>query len=330
MSDVRHVGPSPRTVHWGYFDASLAPVAEVAPGEPFRLRSVSGAPGDPVPADWLPPEIPAIYAEVTDRGPGSHLLTGPIYVRGARPRRVLQVDIVSVTLGAPYGYNVLAPLKGIFPDAVDRRDSQIIPIDRETGVATIAPGLRLPTRPFFGVLGVAPPPGWGRVDTSPPRCHGGNLDNKELVAGTTLFLPIWVEGALFSAGDGHAAQGDGEVDISAIETSLEGEFRLGLREDFELSLPIAVTPTHLITMGFDPSLDQAARIAVRALLDLLERYGGMAWRDAYRLASLAADLRVTQVVNGEKGIHVMLERAIVEQLGTPLPFFAGRPTRGAR
>ncbi|HYM90368.1 MAG TPA: acetamidase/formamidase family protein [bacterium] len=318
--------PSPRTVHWGYFDASLTPVAEVASGETIQLRSVSGAPSDPVPADWIPPEIPSIYAEVHDRGPGGHLLTGPIHVRGARPKQVLQVDILSVTLGAPYGYNVLAPLKGIFPDAVDRLDRQIIPIDRETGVATIAPGLRLPTRPFFGVLGVAPPSGWGRVDTSPPRCHGGNMDNKELVAGTTLFLPIWAEGALFSAGDGHAAQGDGEVDITAIETSLEGEFRLGIREDFELSLPIAVTPTHLITMGFDPSLDQAARVAVRSLLDVLERFGEMAWRDAYRLASIAADLHVTQVVNGEKGIHVMLERTILEQLGATLPCLSGRPT----
>jgi len=313
-------------VHWGYFDAALTPIAEVVSGETFQLRSVSGTPDDPVPADWIPPEIPGIYAEVRDRGPGPHLLTGPIYVRGARPKQVLQVDILSVTLGAPYGFNLLRPLKGIFPDAIDRLDKQIIPINRETGVATIAPGLRLPTRPFFGILGVAPPPWWGRLDTSPPRCHGGNMDNKELVAGTTLFLPIWAEGALFSAGDGHAAQGDGEVDITAIETSLDGEFRLGVREDFGLSLPIAVTPTHLITMGFDPSLDQAARVAVRSLLDLLEQFGRMAWRDAYRLASIAADLRVTQVVNGEKGIHVMLERTILEQLGTALPFLSGRPT----
>ena len=151
------------------------------------------------------------------------------------------------------------------------------------------------------------------------------MDNKELIAGTTLFLPIWAEGALFSAGDGHAAQGDGEVNITAIETSLEGEFRLDVRPDFELSLPIAVTPTHLITMGFDPSLDQAARSAVRSLLDLLVRFGGMTWGDAYRLASIAADLRVTQVVNGEKGIHVMLERTIVEQLKAPLPFLSGTP-----
>jgi len=323
---MQRLRPSPQTVHWGYFDASLQPIAEVAPGEVFQVRSVSGTPDDPVPADWIPPEIPGIYAQVHDRGPGGHLLTGPIYVRGARPKQVLQVDILSITLGAPYGYNTLAPLKGIFPDAIDRLDRQMIPIDRKTGVATIAPALSLPTRPFFGILGVAPPPEWGRIDTAPPRCHGGNMDNKELVGGTTLFLPVWVEGALFSAGDGHAAQGDGEVDITAIETSLEGEFRVDVRDDFGLSLPVAVTPTHLITMGFDASLDQAARVAVRSLLDLLERFGGITWRDAYRLASIAADLRVTQVVNGEKGVHVMLERTILEQLRGPLPFLTGRPT----
>jgi acetamidase/formamidase len=326
---VKRLWPSPHTVHWGYFDASLAPVAEVVPGEIIHLRSVSGAPDDAVPSGWIPPEIPGIYAEVHDRGPGGHLLTGPIAVRGARSGHVLQVDILSMTLGAPYGYNALAPLKGIFPEAIDRRDRQIIPIDRETGVATVTPGLKLPTQPFFGIIGVAPPLGWGRVDTAPPRCHGGNMDNKELVAGTTLFLPIWAEGALLSVGDGHAAQGDGEVNITAIETSLEGELRLDIRADFALTLPVAVTPSHLIAMGFDPSLDQAARIAVGSLLDLLVRFGGMAWRDAYRLASIAADLRVTQVVNGEKGIHVMLERAILDQLATPFPFFPRRPVQRA-
>jgi len=320
---MQYVRPSPQTVHWGYFDASLKPVAEVASGEVFRLRSVTGTPEDAVPPEWIPPEIAEIHAAVRDRGPGGHLLTGPVRIRGARPGHVLQVDIISVELGAPYGINSVAPLKGIFPDAVVARDKQIIPLDRQHGVATLPPGLRVATRPFFGVMGVAPPAAWGRIDTAQPRRHGGNMDNKELVGGTTLFLPVWADGALFSAGDGHAAQGDGEVNITAIETSLDGEFRLGVRTDFELALPIAVTPTHVITMGFDPSLDQAARIAVRSLLDLLERFGGMRWRDAYGLASIAADLRVTQVVNGEKGIHVMAPRAILEQLTSPLPFLSG-------
>jgi acetamidase/formamidase len=317
---MQYLRPSPRTVHWGYFDASLAPVLEVDTGEVFRLRCVSGAPDDEVAPAWMPPEIRELYATVRDRGPGGHLLTGPVWVRGARPGDVLEVEIRSVRLAAPYGFNSLAPLHGIFPNAIDRVEREIIPLDLDTGIATLGCGVRLPTHPFFGVLGVAPPSGWGRITSSAPRAHGGNLDNKELVGGTALLLPVWAEGALFSAGDGHAAQGDGEVNITAIETCLEGEFRLGVRDDVRLALPVAVTPTHLITMGFDPSLDNAARAAVAALLELLERYGGISWRQAYRLASVAADLHVTQVVNGEKGVHAMLARTLLAQLPSTLPF----------
>ena len=311
--------PAPGTVHWGYFDASLPPIAEASNGETIRLRCVSGFPDDPVPAHWIPPEIPVIFAEVQDRGPGPHILTGPVYVRGATPGSVLQVDIVSVQLGSAYGFNLLRPQRGLFPNAIDKEERHIIPLDRETGLATVLPAVKLPVRPFFGILGVAPA-GQGRVSSTFPGPHGGNLDNKELVAGTTLFLPVSENGALFSTGDGHAAQGDGEVDVTAIETCLEGEFRLHVRSDFRLSLPIAVTQSHLITMGFDGDLDRAAQVAVRSLLDLLEQHCGVTWRDAYRLVSVAGDLRVTQVVNGDKGIHVMLARALLDQLGRPAPF----------
>ena len=298
--------PSPGTVHWGYFDASLAPVARIGNGKVLRLRSVTARPDDPVPVEWIPPEIPAIFSEVKDRGPSGHILTGPVFVEGAQPGNVLQVDILSVRLGAPYGYNIMGPQAGLFPEAVDQGDKRIIPFDVDKGLAMVLPHVWLPTRPFFGILGVAPPSEWGRIPSGPPNKHGGNLDNKELVAGTTLFLPIWVEGALFSAGDGHAAQGDGEVNVSAIETCLEGEFRLSVHRDFELSLPVALTPTHIITMGFSGDLDEAAKVAVGALLEFLERHCRVSWHDAYRLASIAADLRVTQVVNRNKGVHVML------------------------
>jgi acetamidase/formamidase len=210
----------------------------------------------------------------------------------------------------------------MFPDAVHTSSKQIIPIDQQTGLAQLPVGVSLPTRPFFGILGVAPPPSLGRIDSTAPGCHGGNIDNKELVAGTTLFLPVWVEGALFSAGDGHAAQGDGEVDITAIETCLEGDFRFKVRNDISLTLPIAVTPTHIVTMGFHEDLDRAAEIAVRSLLDLLERYCHLQPLDSYRLASIAVDLRVTQVVNGLKGIHTMLARSLWDQLGSVIDFAA--------
>ncbi len=313
---MKYLLPSPQTVHWGYFDASLKPAMEVDSGEVFLLRTVTGFPNDPVPSEWIPPEIPGIYAQVKERGPGPHILTGPVFVRGARPGAVLQVDILSIRLGAPYGVNLLQPLRGILgPDVIQAPDRLIIPLDCEAGLATFLPDLKIPTRPFFGVMGVAPPPGWGRIPTSAPRAHGGNIDCKELLAGTTLFLPVWVEGALFSAGDGHAAQGDGEVDTTALETCLEAEFRLTVRDDFELSLPIAVTPTHLIALGFDENLEIAARIAARSLLDLLEKHWGVAWPLNYRLASMAADVRITQVVNGVKGSHAMIARSLLEQLG---------------
>ena len=169
-------------------------------------------------------------------------------------------------------------------------------------------GLELPLRPFFGVMAVAPPAAWGSVSTLPPRKNGGNLDNKELVAGTTLYLPIHVDGALFSVGDGHGVQGDGEVCVTAIETGLIGTFELIVREDLHLEWPRAETPTHVMTMAFDPDLDDCVVIALRQMVDLVAEKAGITRQEAYALCSLAADVRVTQVVNGSKGIHVMLDK----------------------
>src|SRR6185437_760359 len=140
------------------------------------------------------------------------------------------------------------------------------------------------------------------------RRNGGNLDNKELVAGTTLYLPIFGENALFSVGDGHGVQGDGEVCITAVETGLVGTFRLTARNDMRLMWPMAETPTHMITMAFDPDLDDCVVIALRQMIDLLGERAGLDRYQAYSLCSLAADLRITQVVNGSKGVHCMLEK----------------------
>ena len=159
--------------------------------------------------------------------------------------------------------------------------------------------------------GVAPPPAWGRITSIVPRAHGGNLDNKELIPGATLFLPIFVEGGLFSCGDGHGAQGDGEVCVTAIETALEGTFELILRPDLSLAYPRAETPTHFITMGMDPDLDQCVVVALRDMIKLICERSNLSREDAYTLCSLAADLRVTQTVNGSKGVHVMLDKAHV-------------------
>src|SRR6185369_10954080 len=186
-----------------------------------------------------------------------------------------------------------------------------IPLDAERNVGRLPWGLELPLAPFFGIMGVAPPKAWGRITSIVPRAHGGNLDNKELVAGATLFLPVFVEGAMFSCGDGHGAQGDGEVCVTAIETALQGRFRLTLRRDLRLDYPRAETPDHYMTMAMDPDLDQCVVRCLRDMIVLLGEKRNLSREDAYTLCSLAADLRVTQTVNGSKGIHCMIAKAVV-------------------
>lgn len=301
---------APETVHWGFFDATLAPVLTVDSGDTVTISSVSGAP-EHMPATargfTIPPALPAIHARV-ERKLGPHICTGPVAVRGARAGQVLEVRIRKIELAYDWGYNFIRPGAGALPDDFDAFHLTHIGLDAARMVGRLAWGGEIPLRPFFGVMAVAPPGDWGAVSTAPPRQNGGNLDNKELTAGTTLYLPIHADGALFSAGDGHGAQGDGEVCITAIETGLVGTFELHLRDDLRLDWPRAETTTHMITMGFDPDLDQCVTIALRDMIRLVCERTGLAREDAYSLCSLAADLRVTQVVNGNKGVHAMLEK----------------------
>lgn len=319
VSPAKRLTATAETVHFGFHDGSLKPVLEIGDGDEVFITSVSAHPDDDVPSEWLPPNLHDIFARA-QRGPGPHILTGPIAVRDARAGEVLQVDILDIRLTQPYGYNVVSPLKGMFGSEQPMQRTTIIPIDLKTGLAEVVPGLRLPTRPFFGQLSVAPPRDWGRLDSRPPHKFGGNMDNRELIPGTRLFLPIWVDGALFSAGDGHAAQGDGEVNQTAIETSLDGQFRLSVRRDIKIEMPFAVTRDHLMTMAFHEDLDDAARLAMRDMIRLLEQHYRMAFHDAYRLCSVAAHLRVTQFVNGNRGIHVLLPYAPLAVLN-PQPVF---------
>ena len=169
-------------------------------------------------------------------------------------------------------------------------------------------GITIPLKPFFGSMGVAP--AMGRISSNPPGTNAGNLDNKELVAGTTLFIPVHVPGALFEVGDGHAAQGDGEVDQTAIETSLRGRLQFIVRKDLKLEWPQAETPTHIIAMGTDPDLTAATRTAIRQAIAYLMRDRGLSQVEAYRLVSIACDLRITQLVDGNVGVHVMIPKSI--------------------
>jgi acetamidase/formamidase len=234
-----------------------------------------------------------------------------VAVRGARPGHVLEVRIASIALHYDWGYNIIRAGGGALPDDFTADRLIHIPLDRERMIGRLPWGAEIPLRPFFGVMALAPAPDCGRISTVPPRRHGGNIDNKELVPGTTLYLPVHADGALFSVGDGHGAQGDGEVCITAIETGLIGTFELHLRDDISLEWPRAETPTHVVTMAFDPDLDVCVVTALRAMIDLVCDSTGLSREDAYTLCSLAADLRVTQVVNGSKGIHVMLAKTFL-------------------
>jgi acetamidase/formamidase len=251
-----------------------------------------------------------IYKEVTNKGPGGHILTGPIFIEGAEPGDVLEVRIKSIKLAIPYAYNAFGPGRGFLPEDCPYAKIRIIPLDEARMMAHFADGIEIPLHPFFGSIGVAPPDVSGRISSAPPWIHAGNLDNKELVAGTKLFIPIHTKGALFLAGDGHAGQGNGEVDITAMETSLIGTFQLVVRKDMHLRWPRAETPTHYITMGLHEDLNEATKAALREMIDFLVTVKHLTRDDAYQLSSVAADLDITQLVDGNKGVHAMIPKAI--------------------
>lgn len=301
----------PKTCHWGFFNADLPPVATVASGDEVTINTVSGGPNVLPGAGFdVPPELLEIHAAGVPTVPG-HILTGPVAVEGAMPGDVLQVDILDVRLRQNWGYTFIRPLSGTLPQDFPQYHHMTVPLDAARAEATLPWGLKLPLAPFFGVMAVAPPAAWGRISTIEPRAHGGNLDNKELVAGTTLYLPVHAEGALFSCGDGHGAQGDGEVCVTAIETALQGRFRLTIRRDMDVTYPEAETPTHLITMGMHADLDTCVEIALRRMITLVAARSGISREEAYMLCSLAGDLRITQTVNREKGVHMMMAKALL-------------------
>jgi acetamidase/formamidase len=313
MSKTHRLEAGAETVHWGYFDARLAPLITVESGDTVTISTVSGGREVmPPPPLVVPPALADVQARVTPKLPG-HICTGPVAVRGAKAGQVLEVRIKAIELNYDWGYNFSGPLTGALPDDYPTRHLMHITLDARRMTGRMPWGLELPLRPFFGVMAVAPPAPWGSVSTLPPRRNGGNLDNKELVAGTTLYLPIQVDGALFSVGDGHGVQGDGEVCVTAIETGLVGTFELIVRGDLKLEWPRAETPTHVMTMAFDPDLDTCVVTALRQMVELVAREAGIKPQEAYALCSLAADVRVTQVVNGAKGIHVMLEKRYLQR-----------------
>jgi acetamidase/formamidase len=307
-----HLAASVENCHWGYFDATRTPVLTIKSGDRVTIDTVSGAPGFyPKSGFHVPPELLEIHKANPGYQLGPHILTGPVAVEGAKPGQVLELRIIDIQLRQDWGFNLIRPLAGTLPDDFPESRLINIPLDRKRNVGKLPWGLELKLAPFYGILAVAPPKSWGRITSIVPRAHGGNLDNKELVPGATLYLPVFNEGALFSCGDGHGVQGDGEVCVTAIETALQGTFELIVRDDLSFTYPRAETPSHYITMGMDPDLDQCAVMALRDMIRLIRERTNLSAEDAYTLCSLAADLRVTQTVNGSKGIHVMLAKDLL-------------------
>jgi acetamidase/formamidase len=306
-----HLTTTPDSCHIGFFDAARGPRLTIDPGDRVTIDSLSGtaamlprAPGH------TPPEFAEVFAKA-ERFPAAHILTGPVAIRGAELGDVLKVTILDVQLRQDWGFNLIRPLGGTLPDEFPDEHLMIIPIDRAAMTCQLPFGPTLALKPFFGVMGVAPPAAWGRITSVIPRAHGGNIDNKELGAGAVLHLPVHVPGALFSCGDGHGVQGDGEVCLTALETALTGVFQFDLIKGGSLAGPRAETATHLIAMGFDPSLDRAMETALRDLIAQIVAHTGWTRAEAYALCSLAADFRVTQTVNMAKGVHGLIEKRLL-------------------
>lgn len=305
---------TPQTVAWGYYSGQSKPVLTVHSGDTVRMQALStcGSPermlANGVKPEDIPPYTAAIYKEVTEKGPGGHILTGPVAIAEAEPGDVLEVQILKVDLDANFACNVFGVGSGFLPTEYPYGRYKVVPLDRQKMLGHFAPGIEIPLRPFFGSMGVAP--AGGKIDTAPPFVHAGNMDNKELVAGTTLYIPVAAKGALFQAGDGHAAQGNGEVDITALETYLSGTFRFVVHKDRHLLWPRAETPTHYISMGFSKDLKEATTLALRDMIAFLMEEKKLSRDDAYMLSSVAVDMEITQLVDGNVGVHAMLPKKV--------------------
>jgi acetamidase/formamidase len=305
--------PSPATVAWGYYWSETPPALHIKSGDFVRIHTLLTSNPERLEAAGLPPdqvekELRDVQS-VKDKGPGGHVLTGPVYIDGAEPGDVLEVRFDSIRLAIPYGYNAIGQ-NGFLSDEIFDRKMRLITLDTKKMTGHFADGIEIPLHPFFGSAGVAPPKEAGRWNSAPPWIHAGNLDNKELVEGASLFIPVHIKGALFEIGDGHAAQGNGEVDITAIETSLIGKLQFTVHKGRTLHWPRAETSTHIITMGCDRDLNAATHIAVREMISYLMEEKKMSQADAYMLCSVAVDVDITQLVDGNVGVHAMLPKSI--------------------
>ncbi len=313
MTTENIVPVTPETVHWGYFEAARPPVLEVDSGTRVTINTISGVPAVmPEDETFVVPEAQrAVHEKIERRMIPGHLLTGPVAVRGAEPGDTLEIRILDIELATNWGWNAIRPESGTLPEDFPEQHLIHIGLERNRNVGVMPWGQEVSLAPFFGVMGVAPPPARGTITSIVPGDFGGNLDLKELVAGTTLYLPVFNEGGLFSCGDGHAAQGNGEVCVTAIETGLNGTFEFIVRKDLRLTMPRAETETHYITTGIHPDLDEAAKQALREMIVFIREHTPLSREEAYSLCSITCDMNCTQLVNRHKGVHAMLPKDVL-------------------
>jgi acetamidase/formamidase len=315
---------TPDTVAWGYYWSEAKPVLSVHSGDTVVMQTLSTC-GPPARLEArgiahadIPSYVSDIYDKVpqSERGPGGHILTGPVAIAEAEPGDVLEVRIKKIHIDVPWACNG-AGKNGFLAADFPKGYSKIIPLDLQKMTGSFSPGISIPLHPFFGSMGIAPPPEMGKLDSAPPNVHAGNMDNKEMVEGSTLFIPVHAKGALFEAGDGHAGQGNGEVDITAMETQLTGTFEFIVHKksgDSPLLWPRAETPAYYISMGFDQDLTKAATISVRNMITFLSEqmtdHPRMSREEAYSLISVACDVDITELVDGNKGVHTMCAKKL--------------------
>jgi acetamidase/formamidase len=319
---------TPETVSWGWIAADRAPVARVKSGQVVRIDTVThqglNTSQDPVAffgaAGIVPGKVLAdareIYRRVRkEEGAGPHLLTGPVYVEDARPGDMLEVRVLEVAIRVPYGVNATGPGRGAVPDLLAQPAQKVIKLDLKRRVALFAKGVEVPLAPFMGIIAVAPPPPLKRVSTKPPGAFGGNLDFRHLVAGSTLYLPVFNEGALLYTGDGHACQGDGEVDGTAIEISLAPTLQLIVHKGAGTGMkwPRAEDAANHYAMGMGPSIDEALRNAIREAVEFLKGRAGLSAADAYALCSLAVDFRIGEAVNDVLMVYGVIPKRLFKR-----------------
>lgn len=305
-----------QTVHLGGFSDKLPPAAIVRSGDRLSVETYTGYYiYAQAPSEFLTPEFVEICHHLPPErkvGPGPHLLTGPVYIQEAEPGDILEINLENISPSLPIGFNAIRPGWGALPDRFNDAALRFIPLNLEKQIAEfpLNSGIQIPLKPFFGILAVAPAN--SPQSSIPPGYYGGNMDNRELQVGSRVFLPVLVPGALFSIGDGHSAQGDGEVNGTAIETSMKGTIQLNLHKNLKLPVPMASTPNDIITMGFGDNLDAALEQALKNAIDFLVDFGGLTSEDAYIFCSLAVNFHITQVVNSpQKGVSGRLPKSIL-------------------